>query len=115
MKFIISITLMAFLSFTACLFFPWWSISVACFIVELLIPQKHWVAFVTGFLALFLLWFGLSFWISFKNSHILALKVSQLILNTASPFYLVLLTALIGAVVGGFSSLTGSLLRAKSK
>jgi hypothetical protein len=115
MKFIISIILMAFLSFTACLFFPWWSISFACFVVALLIPQKHWAAFVTGFLALFLLWFGLSFWISFKNSHILALKVSQLILNTASPFYLVLLTASIGAVVGGFSSLTGSFLRAKSK
>ena len=106
---------MAFLSFSACLFFPWWSISIVCFAVSLLIPQKHWIAFVTGFLALFLLWFGLSFWISFKNSHILALKISHLILNQASPFYLVLLTALIGAVVGAFASLTGSLLRNKSK
>jgi len=38
----------------------------------------------------------------------------MLILNMSSPFLLVLLTALIGGLVGGFAALSGSLLRGKS-
>ena len=79
MKFIISFILTILLSFALCLFLPWWSIAIAAFIVAALIPQKPGRSFVTGFIALFLLWGGLSFWISNNNDHILAHKVSQLI------------------------------------
>ena len=115
MRFFVSVFLMAFLSFASCLFFPWWSIAVVCFVVSFLSPNQYGKAFLIGFVALFLLWFGLSFWLSFKNNHILAQRISVLILNMNSPFLLVLLTAFIGAVVGGFSSLSGSLLRGKPK
>jgi hypothetical protein len=111
MKFFISFIVTVLLSFAACLFLPWWSISIAAFIVAALIPQKPGKAFITAFAALFLLWGGLSFWMSNNNGHILAHKVSQLILKIDNPIALVLATALIGALVAGFGALAGSYLR----
>jgi hypothetical protein len=114
MKFLISLLLTAILSFAACLYFPWWSIAIVAFLVAAIIPQKAGKAFITGFLALFLLWGGLSFWISNNNEHLLAHKVSVLILKMDNPYVLILATALIGALVAGFAALSGSFLR-KSK
>ena len=114
MKFFISLILTILLSFAACLFFPWWSIAIAAFVVAALIPQKPGKSFATAFAALFLLWGGLSFWMSNNNDHVLAHKVSQLILKVDSPAMLVIATALIGALVAGFAALAGSFLR-KSK
>lgn len=113
MKFAASTLLILLLSFLACLYFPWWSIALIAFVVSLLIPQKPGVAFFSGFAALFLLWGILSFWISTNNEHILAHRVSLLILKTDSPFLLILITALIGALVGGLAALTGSFIRSK--
>ena len=111
MKFFISLILTILLSFAACLFLPWWSIALAAFVVAALIPQKPLKAFLTGFIALFLLWGGLSFWISNNNNHILAHKVSQLILKMDNPYLLILATALIGAIVAGLAALAGSYMR----
>lgn len=114
MKFLISLILTALLSFAASLFLPWWSIALAAFLVAALIPQKPGKAFITGFIALFLLWGVLSFWLSNANENILAHKVSMLLLNMDNPYLLMLATAVIGALVAGFAALTGSYLR-KSK
>lgn len=111
MKFFISFILTILLSFAACLFLPWWSIAIAAFVVAALIPQKPFKAFLTGFIGLFLLWGGLSFWLSNNNDHILAHKVSQLILSMDNPYLLILATAVIGALVAGFAALAGSYLR----
>jgi hypothetical protein len=111
MKLIISLILTVVLSFTACLYLDWWAIAIAAFVVAALIPQKPGKAFLTGFLALFLLWGGLSFWISNSNEHLLAHKVSMLILKMDNPYLLILATAVIGALVGGFAALTGAYLR----
>jgi len=114
MKFITSIILTAILSFAACLYLPWWSIAIAAFIVAALIPQHPGKAFITGFLALLLLWSGLSFWISNNNEHLLAHKISILILKMDNPYVLILITAFIGALVAGFAAMSGSFMR-KSK
>lgn len=113
MKFIVSLLLIMLLSFAACLYFPWWGIAIVAFIVAALIPQSAGMNFLTGFIALFLLWGGLSFWISSSNEHILAHKVSLLILKIDSPYFLMLATALIGGLVAGFAAMTGSFLRKK--
>src|SRR5574340_1266111 len=102
MKFILSTILILLLSFCSCLYFPWWSIALVSFLVSVLIRQKPWVAFLSGFVALFLLWGGLSFWISSNNDHILAHRVSLLIFKTESALLLILIAAFIGALVAGF-------------
>jgi hypothetical protein len=111
MKFTLSLILTALLSFVACLFLPWWSIAIAAFAVAALIPQNPGKSFLTGFTALLLLWGGLSFWISNNNGHLLAHKVSMLILKMDNPFVLIFATAIIGALVAGLAALSGSFLR----
>ena len=111
MKFLISVLLTALLSFAACLFLPWWVIAVTGFIVAFAIPQKAGIAFLAGFLALFFLWAGLSFWMSAANNHLLAHKISLLFIKVDNPFLLIAITGLIGGLVGGFGSLTGRLSR----
>jgi len=115
MKFTVSLILMALSSFAACLYLPWWSIAIVCFIIAALIRQRPGIAFLCGFISLFLLWAGLSFWISNNNDHVLAHKISVLILKKDSPEMLIIVTGLIGALVAGFEALTGSLLRPGSK
>lgn len=111
MKFIISLLLIALLSVAFCLYLPWWSIAIVAFIVAASIPQKPWKAFLTGFIALFLLWGSLSWYISSNNDDLLAHKVSMIILEKDSPYALMLVTALIGSLVAGFASLAGSYVR----
>ena len=111
MKFIIALVLTALLSFAACLYFPWWSIAVAAFIVAALIPQHPGKAFAAASFGLLLLWGGLSFWINNNNQHLLASKISLLFFKVDNPFYLILMSALIGALVAGAAALSGSYLR----
>ena len=111
MKFIVSILLIALLSVAACLYLPWWSIAIVAFIVAASIPQKPWKSFLTGFISLFLLWGSLSWYISSNNEHLLAHKVSMIILKKDNPYSLMLVTALIGSLVAGFASLAGSYIR----
>jgi len=111
MKFIVSLILIALLSVAVGLYLPWWSISIVAFVVTALIPQKPFKSFLTGFISLFILWSCLSFYISFNNNHLLAHKVSMIILQDDNPYLLILATALIGAIVAGFGALTGSYVR----
>ena len=111
MKFLISIILIALLSLGVCFFLPWWTIAITAFIVTALIPQRPFKSFLSGFTALFLLWAGLSFYLSAANDHILAHKISIVILTMNSPLALITATALIGALVAGFAALSGSYIR----
>lgn len=113
MKFIVSILLIALLSFAAGLYLGWWSLALAAFIVAVLIPQKPWKAYLSGFLGLLLLWGGLAAWIDIKNQHILSQKLAQVLPLGGSYILLILITALIAAIVAGFGALTGSYLRKK--
>lgn len=111
MKFIISTILTALLSFVLGLYLPWWSIAIGPLIVAIAVHQVGWKAFLSGFIALFLLW-GVHAWlINSANEGILAAKVSMLILQVENPLLLILVTGLIGGVVAGFAALTGSLAR----
>jgi len=113
MKFIISVIIIALLSFAICLYLPWWSISIVGFIVSLLIPQSSTMSFLSGFFALLLLWGGLSLWISYNNDHILAHKISLVIFKIDNPYLLMLTTALIGAIISGMGATTASFLKNK--
>lgn len=111
MKFLASIVLIALLGVAACLYLPWWSIALVAFIVAAIIPQKPLPAFLAGFIALFVSWGALSWYISSYNNHLLAHKVSLLILKMDNPMLLILATALIGALVAGLAALSGSFVR----
>ncbi|HLZ89116.1 MAG TPA: hypothetical protein VKQ52_17795 [Puia sp.] len=114
-KFFVSVLLIALLSFICGLFLPWWTIAVAAFVVSALIPQRPWVSFFAGFIALFLLWGGLAWWIDYANNGILSARIAGLLKLQGSSVLLVLVTAFIGALAGGGGSLTASYLYAGKK
>jgi hypothetical protein len=113
MKLIVAIILTALLSFVAGLYLAWWSIAVAAFLVALIIPQFPWKAFLSGFLAVFILWAVLAWWIDIKNQGILSSKIAVLFHLGSSHIVMIFVSALIGALIAGFAALSGSYLRNK--
>ena len=111
MKFVVSVLITALLSFAAGIYLDWWSIAPAAFIVSLAIHQKPGRAWLSGFLALFLLWGIIAWWIDVKNQHVLSQKVALIIPLGGSAFLLILVTAFVGALVAGFAALTASYVR----
>ncbi|MFM2440032.1 MAG: hypothetical protein RLZ16_1031 [Bacteroidota bacterium] len=90
---------------------PWWSFAVTNFLIALAIPQKPWVSLLTGALGVGALWAGLAFGIDLANNHILSTKVATILPLGGSYVALIVVTALVGAIVGGLASLTGSFVR----
>ncbi len=111
MKFFVSVLLIALLSVAACMYLPWWSIAIVAFLVAATIPQKPVKSFFAGFISLLLLWATLTWIFSSNNNHLLAHKISVLILKVNSPVLLIAVTAAIGALVAGFGALAGSFVR----
>ena len=111
MKLIVSILLIALLGFVAGIFLPWWTIAPAAFLVSALIPQRPGIAFLSGFIAIFLLWGLLAWSIDTANGSILSVKIAEIMHLGASPMLLILVTALVGALVGGGASLSASFLK----
>ena len=111
MKFVISIILTGLLAFVIDLYLPWWGITIAAFFVAALIHQRPRNSYVSGFLGIFILWFLLVWLIDVKNQSILSKKIALLLPVGGSVFLLMLVTALIGGIIGGLGALSGSYLR----
>jgi hypothetical protein len=108
MRFLLATLLTALLSFIAGLYLPWWSIAIIAFLVALFMRQFVGRSFLSGFLGIFLLWFIVALWIDIKNEHILSQKIAQIFPLGGSSVLLVLITALTGALVGGFAAMSGA-------
>jgi hypothetical protein len=108
MKFLLATILIALLSFISGLRFEWWSIAIVAFVIALVIRQSIGKSFLAGFTGIFLLWAILSLWIDIKNKSILSHKIAQLFPLGGSSFLLILVTALVGALVGGFAAMSGA-------
>lgn len=111
MRFILATLLIALLAAITGIYLPWWTLALVAFVVALLIPQTNGRSFGAGFLGIFLLWSIIAFWIDAQNNSLLSTKVAQLFPLGGSSVLLVLVTALVGALVGGFAALSGGSLR----
>ena len=100
--------LTALLSFIAGIYLPWWSIAAVAFLVALFIRPSIGLGFLSGFLGIFLLWLVLAFWIDTANEGILSRKLALIFPLEGNTLLLMLITALTGAVVGGFAAMAGS-------
>lgn len=111
MRFILSIIIIATISFFLGLYFPWWTIAIVAFAVSVLIPLRPASAFISGFLAIFLLWTIMAAFINSSNAGILASRIGQLLGVGSSASMMVFVTGLVGGLVGGLASLAASFLR----
>lgn len=111
MKFLIQLILIAILAFIFELLLPWWSIAIAAFIGGIALNTR--ANFVAGFLGIALLWFLYALMMDLTAAAPLAERVSK-VLFINKPL-LLLATAVIGGLVGGFAAMAGSALRGTSK
>lgn len=112
MKLLLNILLIVGLSYLSGYFGWWaWDFGVIAFLVAYFTNANGWSTFLSGFFGIGILWFVVSFMINGANGGLLADKVSQ-VLQLPNSMALVIFTALIGGLVGGFAALTGSLFRA---
>lgn len=92
------------------LFLPWWSIAIPGLIFGYGFNHQPIPSFGWGFLALFLLWGGQALYIHFANDGILSSRIAEM-LSVGSPLLVVLITGILGGLVSGLATLTGSLLK----
>ena len=113
MKFILSILLVALVTYAIGIYgnLPWWSFVVTNLIIAIALPIKPIQSFLAGALGVGALWAGLAFGIDMANNHILSSKVAQILPLGGSYITLIIVTAFVGALLGGLASLTGSFVR----
>jgi hypothetical protein len=111
MKFLVATILTGLLAFALGIYFDWWVIAIAAFVVAFFIPQKPIMATLSGFTGLFLLWGGHSYITNLNNGGVFAAKVAQLLPLGGNPMAILALTAFVGGLVGSLAALSGCLLR----
>ena len=89
-------------------FFPWWIIVLVAGVVGFFFRAKPWLSFAMGFLAVALLWGTYATWLDWENGGLLSDKMGDLF-NRMTGWGLILVTALMGGMLGGLGALTGSL------
>jgi hypothetical protein len=112
MKFIFQILINAAFVFAFQYFLPWWTLAIPTFFLGFVgLKRKPFPVFLIGFLSVFLLWFCMIYFISIQNHFILAHRISKLFFQFDNVWILMIANAIIGAIVGGISALSGRYLR----
>ena len=93
-------------------FLPWWTLALGAFVGGYVFANNGWISFLSGLLAVGLLWFSMALFIDIQTQSILTEKVAR-IFPTKTPALLFLLTAIIGGLPAGFAALTGSLVKSR--
>jgi hypothetical protein len=107
MKFLIQVIAILIVAFVLELFMPWWSIAIAAFAAGYALKSK--ANFTAGLLGIGLLWLIKAWLLDFASAAPLTERVAA-IFSLNKPL-LMLVTALIGGLVGGFAAMTGALLK----
>ncbi|SDS85612.1 hypothetical protein [Winogradskyella sediminis] len=106
-KNIINFIITIVLAYVLSLFLPWWSIMTASLATALFIPLRKVAVFLVPFLAILLLWFVLSYFLSSGNDFILAKRIAILLPIGGNPYVLMLVTGIIGGLAAGIAAVFG--------
>lgn len=87
---------------------PWWGIGLAAFLAGLWKAPSGWKSLGAGFAGAGLLWLIATGYIHLKSGGILTVSVAQ-IARLSTPVILIVLTALIGGLVGGLAAVARSI------
>lgn len=111
MKFFIQFILIAVLAFALELVLPWWSIAIAAFVGGIILSSN--ANFGAGFLGIALFWLLYALLMNLTAAAPLAERVSKIFFLNAG--LLMIVTAVLGGLIGGFAAMAGGALRANSK
>lgn len=107
----IQILLIAILSLLAQLVLPWWSLALVAFLVCFWRGQSVGRSFLYGFLGIALVWLGYALLIHTRTEGIFTGRMGELLFKSHNALLPILVTTLLGGLVGGFSGMTGFLVR----
>ncbi len=110
LKLVLKIVFTAVVAFLLQMYLPWWSVAIAGFVISFILSSSGITSFLSGFFGIGINWFVLAFYIDGANNSILSQKVAQ-IFTLPNPMVLIIVTAVVGALTGGFGALTGSYFR----
>jgi hypothetical protein len=110
MKFLLSTLLIALVSLALGLFLPWWTVAIAAFGIVYLYRLTPGFAFLSGFAGVFICWALIALFRDTANDGILSQKIALILPLGGSGALLILVSALIGGIVGGMAGLTASFL-----
>ena len=110
MKISIQIAMTAILSYLTELFLPTWCIFICAAAVATICHTSSVSAFISGFVAVGLLWTLMATVIDAKTNAILSTKMAPLF-GLQSATTLILLTGLVGGIMGGLGALSGQQIR----
>lgn len=88
----------------------WWSLTLIAFIAAYLLGKSNRHAFFSGFCAIGVLWVLLALFRSLPNDHVLAARMAK-VFGLPHWTLVLLVSTLIGALLGGFSAWSGYLVR----
>lgn len=107
MKFLLQCIVIAILALVLEMLLPWWSIAIAAFAGGIAFNSR--ANFLAGFLGIGALWLLYALMMDTTSAAPLADRISK-VLFINKPL-LLLLTTVIGGLVGGFAAMAGSALR----
>ncbi|GAB4333777.1 MAG: hypothetical protein OHK0038_10150 [Flammeovirgaceae bacterium] len=90
-------------------FLPWWTLAIPAFLMGLTF-ERGIGAFLVGFLGILILWGGFAFVIDYLNESILSAKIAELF-QLPTAYSMIAVTAVLGGILGGSSSLSGNYFR----
>lgn len=111
MNLLLRIVLIAILVSIGQMFLPWYCIVPIAFLVEFTLGEHDATKFFSGFYGIAIPWLALSAYIDVKSESILSVRILELFNLPRYGFVLVLITGLLGGLVGGFSSMVGGWLK----
>lgn len=93
------------------LLFPWWSIAIVAFYVGFWVYESPAKSFAYAMAAVTLLWLTYAMIQNSMNTGVISGSISNMLDGKLSVAQLTIFTGIIGGLVGGFSAMTGTMLR----
>ena len=92
-------------------FFEWWTVAIAAFIGGAIFGKSSGETFVKGMIAVIIVWLLMVCYYHFSTQGILSNKIAQILPMGGNAGILILVTVLIGGLVGGLGAMSGFLVR----
>ena len=111
MNLLIRIVLIMMIASIAQYFLPWWISVIVALAIETALGKADGTAFFSGFYGISIPWMMLSTYIHINNGSVLSKQILALFHLPQYSAVMIVITGLIGGVVGGLGSLTGGWIR----
>lgn len=99
------------LAFVMGYFFEWWAVAIAAFIGGAIFGKASGETFAKGMAAITVLWLFMVLYHHFSTQGILSNKIAQILPVGGNVGILIVVTILIGGIVGGLGAMSGFLVR----